>query len=69
VQPILRERASCDECREAIEGDDREALLERALLIPLPRTVPDRYATRFQAAAKRLHIEFWQRRSGPARPI
>src|SRR5215216_1002101 len=37
-------RVACDKCREAIEGDDREGLLERALLIPLPRTVPDRYA-------------------------
>src|SRR5215216_5597955 len=63
------ERIACDECRKAIEGDDRQALLDRALLIPLPRTVPERYAPRFQAAAKRLHAEFWQLRSGPARPL
>jgi hypothetical protein len=30
---------ACDGCRQAIEPDDREALLERALLIPIPRTV------------------------------
>jgi len=36
-----------------------------ALLIPLPRTVPDRYAPRFQAVAKRLHAEFWEMRAAP----
>jgi hypothetical protein len=61
------ERHACDKCREAIEGDAREALLERSLLIPLPRTVAERYASRFQAEAKRLHAEFWQMRAGPAR--
>jgi hypothetical protein len=62
-------RKACDKCREAIEADDREALLDRATLIPVPRTVPDRYAPRFREAARRLHEEFWQRRAGPSRPL
>jgi hypothetical protein len=62
------DRRACQECRTAIEADDREALLERALLIPLPRTVAERYASRFHAEAKRLHTEFWEMRNGPARP-
>jgi hypothetical protein len=64
-----QERMACDACREVIEADDREALLERALLIPVPRTVPDRYAPRFRSSAKRLHLDFWQRRAGPARRL
>ncbi len=63
------ERKACDDCRQAIEADDREGLLSRSLLIPLPRTVPDRYASRFRAAAKRLHLEFWELRSGGATPL
>jgi hypothetical protein len=63
------ERRACDECRKAIEAGDREALLNRSLLIPLPRTVADRYAPRFRAAAKRLHLEFWEQRSGGATPL
>jgi hypothetical protein len=55
---------ACDECREAIEADDRESLLERSLLIPVPRTVSDRYAPRFHEAARRLHAEFWELRGG-----
>ncbi len=62
-----KSRAACDECRTAIEAGNREALLERALLMPLPRTVAERYASRFHAEAKRLHLEFWQRRDGRAR--
>jgi hypothetical protein len=62
-------RAACDQCRSAIEADDREALLERAALIPLPRTVADRYAARFRETAKRLHIEFWEARAGAAEPL
>ena len=62
-------RKACDECRTAIEAEDRETLLNRALLIPLPRTVADRYAPRFRAAAKRLHLEFWEQRSGGATPL
>ena len=59
-------RNACDDCRGAIEADDREALLDRALLIPLPRTVSDRYAPRFRETAKRLHERFWRQRAGPA---
>ncbi len=62
-------RKACDECRTAIEAEDREALLNRALLIPLPRTVPDRYASRFRETAKRLHLEFWELREGAATPL
>jgi hypothetical protein len=62
-------RSACDECRQAIEADDREALLNRALLIPVPRTVSDRYAPRFRNEAKRLHAEFWELRDGTARPL
>jgi hypothetical protein len=62
-------RRACDGCREAIEAEDREALLNRALLIPLPRTVADRYAPRFRETAKRLHVEFWELRKGEATPL
>jgi hypothetical protein len=62
-------RRACDDCRAAIEAEDREALLNRALLIPLPRTVPDRYAPRFRETAKRLHLEFWELRDGRATPL
>jgi hypothetical protein len=62
-------RIACDECRGAIEADDREALLDRALLIPLPRTVSDRYAPRFRETARRLHVEFWEQRDGGARRL
>jgi hypothetical protein len=63
-----RERgwAACEKCRAAIEADDREALLERALLMPVPRTVPDRYAPRFREQARELHEEFWTSRAGAA---
>jgi hypothetical protein len=58
-------RSACDDCREAIEADDRESLLDRAVLIPVPRTLPDRYAPRFREQAKRLHADFWEQRDGP----
>lgn len=64
-----QDRRACDDCRQAIESDDREALLERALLRPIPRTVSDRYAPRFREQAKRLHAEFWEMRDGAARPL
>jgi hypothetical protein len=57
----------CGKCHAAIEADDREALLDRASLIPVPRTVSDRYAPQFLARARRLHVEFWQTRTGPAK--
>jgi hypothetical protein len=56
-------RRACDDCRDAIESDDREALLNRAVLIPVPRTLPDRYAPRFRERAKQLHLEFWEQRA------
>jgi hypothetical protein len=62
-------RRACDDCREAIEADDREALLDRAVLIPVPRTLPDRYAPRFRERAKQLHVEFWKQRTGAAQPL
>jgi hypothetical protein len=57
-------RRACDDCRQAIEANDREALLKRALLIPIPRTVPDRYGPRFRERARQLHVEFWKQRPG-----
>jgi len=62
-------RKACDGCRHAIETDDRETLLKRALLIPVPRTLSDRYAPRFREQAMRLHAEFWQLRNGAAAPL
>jgi hypothetical protein len=62
-------RNACDDCRQAIEAEDREGLLNRGLLIPVPRTLPDRYAPRFREQAKRLHVEFWEQRNGPARRL
>jgi hypothetical protein len=52
----------------AIEADDREALLDRASQIPVPRTLPERYAGKFLERARRLHVEFWETRAGPPRP-
>jgi hypothetical protein len=54
---------------QAIESDDREALLNRALLIPGPRTLSDRYAPRFREQAKRLHAEFSELGEGSGRPL
>src|SRR3954452_17850940 len=62
-------RRACDDCRQAIEADDREELLKRSLLIAVPLTVSDRYAPRFREQAKRLHAEFWEQRDGPARAL
>jgi hypothetical protein len=45
------ERRACDECHQVIEARDRERLLKRSLLIPVPRTLPDRYAPRFRERA------------------
>ena len=68
VYPAERDWHACSKCHVAIEADDREALLDRANLIPVPRTLPDRYAPRYLEQARRLHSDFWQTRSGPARP-
>jgi hypothetical protein len=68
IHPAEREWAACDRCHAAIAADDREALLDRASLIPVPRTLPDRYAPKFLEHARRLHVEFWETRAGPPRP-
>jgi hypothetical protein len=54
-----RDWRACERCHGAIQRDDREALLDRVLLAPVPRTVPDRYAPRFRRQARKLHEEFW----------
>ncbi len=59
---------ACEPCHEAIARDDREALLERVLFGPVPRTLPERYESRFRERARELHERFWQLRSGPASP-
>jgi hypothetical protein len=64
-----REWLACDRCHEAIARDDREALLERVLFAPLPRTLPDRYESRFREQARELHEEFWLTRDGPAEKV
>jgi hypothetical protein len=60
---------ACERCHQAIEADDRETLLDRVMAQPVPRTVPDRYAARFQAQAKHLHEGFWLSERGPAEPL
>jgi hypothetical protein len=60
---------ACERCHRAIEADDREALLKRVLLMPVPRTLPDRYAPRFRQRARELHEEFWLRRASGAEPL
>jgi hypothetical protein len=62
-------RLACDRCRAPIEREDREELLGRVLLAPVPRTVRERYTERFRAEAKRLHHEFWELRAGGPRPL
>ena len=64
-----RDWRACERCHGAIEADDREALLDRVMAQPVPRTVPDRYARRFQERAKELHESFWAARGGPAEPL
>jgi hypothetical protein len=56
-------------CNALIQADDREALLDRVSQIPVPRTVPERYADKFMQRARRLHYEFWETRSGPPRTV
>jgi hypothetical protein len=58
-------RLACEKCHGAIQREDREELLGRVMLAPVPRTLPDRYAPRFRQRARELHEEFWQTRSGP----
>jgi hypothetical protein len=47
---------ACDKCHAAIQADDREALLDRVMLAPVPRTLPDRYAPRFRAQAREREV-------------
>jgi len=54
-----RDWQACERCHQAIEADDREALLERVRRKQVPRTVSDRHAERFQSEAERQHDEFW----------
>jgi hypothetical protein len=60
-----RDWRACDKCHAAIEADDREALLGRVMLAPVPRTLSDRYAPQFRERAKQLHYEFWSAGHGP----
>ena len=66
--PAERDWLACERCHAAIQADDREALLDRASLIPVPRTLPDRYAPKILERAKQLHHEFWETRTGPPEP-
>jgi hypothetical protein len=68
VYPAERDWLSCEKCHRAIEADNREALLDRASQIPVPRTLPERYAGKFLERAHRLQVEFWESRKGPPRP-
>jgi uncharacterized protein len=58
---------ACERCHQAIEAEDRETLLDRVMAQPVPRTVPDRYAARFQDQAK--HERFWSSRRSRAEPL
>jgi hypothetical protein len=64
-----RDWQACERCHQAIEAGDREALLERVRRKPVPRTVSDRHAERFQLAAERQHEEFWTARRGRPEPL
>jgi hypothetical protein len=68
THPAERDGLACEKCHAAIEADDREALLARVSLMPVPATLSERYAPRFLENARRRHEEFWETRSGPARP-
>ena len=51
--------------REVPRGDPGgrpRTLVDRASLIPVPRTVPERYARQYLDRARRLHEEFWRAR-------
>jgi hypothetical protein len=68
IYPAERDWLACEKCYGLIEADNREALLDRASQIPVPRTLPERYTDKFLERARRLHLEFWETRSGPPRP-
>ena len=63
-----RDWLACEKCRAVIEAHDRQGLLERVLLKPLPQTVSERYAPRHEQKARELHEQFWETREGPPRP-
>ena len=67
--PVSRNWLACGRCRKCVEGDEREALLERVLL---RRAAPNRFriATppKVREQARRLHKDFWTTRCRPARP-
>ena len=60
-----RQWLACERCHTAIARDDREALLERVLFAPIPRSVSDRYAPLIRKRARELHEAFWETREGP----
>ncbi|MGH2965673.1 MAG: hypothetical protein ACRDMH_09875 [Solirubrobacterales bacterium] len=64
-----RDWLACQQCHQAIQADDREALVGRVMLAPVPRTLPDRYAPRFREQARKLHEEFWTTDHGPAMAV
>jgi len=59
---------ACPKRHDAIQRDDREELLDRVLMQPVPRTVPERYAPRSRQHARKLHEKLWQTREGPPGP-
>jgi hypothetical protein len=63
-----RSWAACERCHEAIAREDRQALLERVLFAPIPRSVSDRYAPLIRSRARELHETFWETRDGPPTP-
>jgi hypothetical protein len=63
-----REWFACQRCHDVIEADDRQGLFERVLLKPLPQTVSERYAPRYEQKARELHETFWAVRAGPPEP-
>jgi hypothetical protein len=56
VHPADRDWLACEKCHSLIQADDREALLDRANQIPVPRTLPERYAGKLLERAGRLHL-------------
>jgi hypothetical protein len=61
-----RDWLACGKCHVVIQADDREALLGRVMLAPVPGFLSDRYAPRFRNQARDLHEQFWSARPGPA---
>jgi hypothetical protein len=59
-----RDWQACERCHGAIQAGDREALLTRGLRMPVPRSVPDRYAPQFHERTRGLNKAFWSGRRG-----